>query len=81
MASVTAAVKGFARHLARIRYRLLLINLIVAAVPLIGIAFARMHEEQQLELLEQDMIHQAQLMRSVVLASDAPLASHERTLA
>ncbi len=81
MASVTGAVKGFARHLARIRYRLLLINLIVAAVPLIGIAFARMHEEQQLDLLEQDMIHQAQLMRSVVLASDAPLASHERTLA
>ncbi len=81
MASAIGVVKRIARHVARIRYRLLLINLIVAAVPLIGIAFARMHEEQLLASLEQDMIHQAQLMRSIVLASDAPLASHERTLA
>src|SRR4051812_20234361 len=74
-------VRRLLRHGARIRYRLLLINLIVAAVPLIGIAFARMHEEQQLGLLEQDMIHQAQLVRAIVLASDGNLADHERMLA
>lgn len=81
MAWATEQAKRFVRHVARIRYRLLLINLIVAAVPLIGIAFARMHEEQQLGLLEQDMIHQAQLVRATVLASDLPLASHEPVLA
>jgi two-component system sensor histidine kinase ChvG len=35
-----------ARHLARIRYRLLLVNVIVVAVPLVGVAFARLHERQ-----------------------------------
>ncbi|MBA2544691.1 MAG: HAMP domain-containing protein, partial [Deltaproteobacteria bacterium] len=76
-----SAIGRLARQVARIRYRLLLVNLIVAAVPLVGITFARMHEEQLLESLEQDMIHQAQLMRAVVLSRDIPLASHERTLA
>ena len=73
-------IRKLIRHGARIRYRLLLINLLVAAVPLIGIAFARMHEEQQLGLLEQDMIHQAQLVRAIVLASDGTLADHEAML-
>ena len=40
MASVIAAARarlvGWVRHLARIRYRLLLINVIVAAVPVFG---------------------------------------------
>ena len=53
------------RHLARIRYRLLLINVIVAAVPIVGIVFARMHESQLLAALEADMIHQAQLVRTL----------------
>src|SRR5258706_3222123 len=81
MASAIAAVKRLLRHAARIRYRLLLINLIVAAVPLLGIAFARMHEQQLLGELEADMIHQAELVRAVTLSSDAPLATHEKLLA
>ena len=55
MASVIAAVRarlaGWVRHLARIRYRLLLINVIVAAVPVFGMAFAEMHERQLLAAL------------------------------
>jgi two-component system sensor histidine kinase ChvG len=54
-----------ASGLARIRYRLLLINVIVAAVPIVGIVFARMHEQQLLGALESDMIHQAQLVRTL----------------
>lgn len=65
MASVIAAARRGLRHLARIRYRLLLINLIVCAVPLVGISFAKMHEEQLLGALEGDMIHQAQLVRAL----------------
>src|SRR5438105_3796083 len=72
MASVIAAAKrglrGCVTQLARIRYRLLLINLIVCAVPLVGISFAKMHEEQLLGALESDMIHQAQLVRAFGVA-------------
>ena len=81
MASAIAAVKRVARHLARIRYRLLLINLIVAAVPIVGISFANMHERQLLAALEQDMIHQAQLVRAGILTDPArALESHQSTL-
>ncbi len=79
-------------HLARIRYRLLLVNVVVVAVPLVGIAFAQMHERQLLAALERDMIHQAQLVRALVtddpadgprLADRAPAlaaaARHTRT--
>ena len=75
MASATAAVEPSrpparwrrARvHLARIRYRLLLVNLIVVAVPLGGIAFARLHERQLLNALERDMIDQAALVRAML---------------
>lgn len=59
------------RHLARIRYRLLLINVIVAAVPVVGIAFATMHERQLLAALEHDMVHQAQLVRALILSEPA----------
>jgi len=69
-------------QLARIRYRLLLVNVIVAAVPLVGISFAELHETQLLGALEDDMIHQAELVRAVVLAAaDPPLASFEPMLA
>ncbi len=79
--SAIAVVKRFARHLARIRYRLLLINLIVAAVPIVGISFANMHERQLLAALEQDMIHQAQLVRAAVTTDGArTLASHQAPL-
>jgi len=78
MASVIAAVSARARWLlrvvARIKYRLLLINVLVAAVPLVGIAFAHLHEQQLLAALEADMIHQAELVRALVLTEAAPLA-------
>ncbi len=81
MASAIAVVKRFARHLARIRYRLLLINVIVAAVPIVGISFANMHERQLLAALEQDMIHQAQLVRAQISTDPArALESHQSTL-
>lgn len=79
--SAIAAVRRFLRHVARIRYRLLLVNLIAAAVPIVGISFAEMHEQQLLGGLEGDMIHQAQLVRAVVLDSTLPLPSRERSLA
>jgi two-component system sensor histidine kinase ChvG len=69
MAWATAAANGIGRflwHLARIRYRLLLVNVIVAAVPLVGMTFARMHETQLLAGLEQDMINQGHLVRELV---------------
>src|SRR5215467_11486506 len=76
------AVRRLAGHLARIRYRLLLINAIVVAVPLVGISFARMHESQLLAALEADMVHQAELVRALVLAEpDRPLAALEPVLA
>lgn len=65
--------RGAAVHLARIRYRLLLVNVIVVAVPLIGVGFARMHERQLLAAQERDMIHQAALVRALVTADpDGP---------
>ncbi|HVK82482.1 MAG TPA: ATP-binding protein [Kofleriaceae bacterium] len=65
---------GRAVHrLARIRYRLLLINLLVVMVPLVGIGFAGLHERQLLAALERDMIHQAELVRALITAGDRPL--------
>ena len=88
MASATVAASAVGRmlrrliaHLARIRYRLLLVNVIVAAVPLVGISFAEMHETQLLGALESDMIHQGELVRAMVLAEPArPLAEFEAML-
>jgi two-component system sensor histidine kinase ChvG len=81
MASVIAAARRLARHLARIRYRLLLVNALVAVVPVAGIAFAEMHEVQLLAALEKDMIHQAQLVRALVLAEPGvPLRQREPML-
>ncbi|MDX2091985.1 MAG: histidine kinase dimerization/phospho-acceptor domain-containing protein [Kofleriaceae bacterium] len=61
------------RRLARIRYRLLLINLLVVAVPLVGVGFAGMHERQLLAALETDMIHQAELVRATIAVDTRPL--------
>ena len=75
------ALRRAATHLARIRYRILLINAIVAAVPLVGISFAEMHESQLLAAAEADMIHQAELVRAMVLAApDRPLPELEPVL-
>ncbi|MGH2900774.1 MAG: hypothetical protein ACRDMZ_19010, partial [Solirubrobacteraceae bacterium] len=83
-AAASATGRALARaiaHLARIRYRLLLVNALVAAVPLVGISFAEMHETQLLGALESDMIHQAELVRAMVLADPyRPLASFEPIL-
>lgn len=81
MGSATAACEGAhaasrppsrwrraAARLARIRYRLLLVNVIVVAVPLVGVGFARLHERQLLAALERDMIHQAVLVRAMLAA-------------
>jgi two-component system, OmpR family, sensor histidine kinase ChvG len=51
-----------------IRYRLLLLNVMIVAVPLIGISFARFHEREVLRAMEDDMIHQAQLLRAALVA-------------
>jgi two-component system sensor histidine kinase ChvG len=81
MASAIAALKRALRHGARIRYRLLLVNVIVAIVPLAGIVFAEMHESQLLAGLERDMIHQAQLVRAMAIADPAvPLEKREHML-
>jgi two-component system sensor histidine kinase ChvG len=76
------AVANALRHLARIRYRLLLVNAIVAVVPIVGIAFAEMHETQLLANLESNMTSQASLVRAAVLASPPRRAvTHEAMLA
>jgi two-component system, OmpR family, sensor histidine kinase ChvG len=54
-------------ELFRIRYRLLLINVLIVAVPLLGVGFARFYEREMLRGLEDDMIHQGQLLREVLL--------------
>ncbi|MEM9488455.1 MAG: ATP-binding protein, partial [Myxococcota bacterium] len=59
-------------ELFRIRYRLLLINALVVAVPIVGIGFARTFEREMLASLEADMIHQGQLVREMILAGREP---------
>ncbi|HET7501395.1 MAG TPA: ATP-binding protein [Kofleriaceae bacterium] len=81
IARASAALRRLIAHGARIRYRLLLVNAIVAAVPLVGISFAEMHETQLLGALEADMIHQGELVRAIVLADpDRPLEAFEPVL-
>lgn len=76
-------------ELYRIRTRLLLANLLLVAIPIGGLAFARLFEDEALRALETDMIHQGQVLREVVAggppdwSSWQPLleraASHTRT--
>jgi two-component system sensor histidine kinase ChvG len=81
MASAIAAARRALRHGARIRYRLLLVNLIVAIVPVAGLVFAEMHEAQLLQGLERDMVHQAQLVRAMIVARpETALADYEPML-
>jgi two-component system sensor histidine kinase ChvG len=63
---------------ARIVYRLLIVNALIVAVPIVGVAFARMHERQLLARLEADMIDQAQLVRAAVVHDPAGLQLHAR---
>jgi two-component system, OmpR family, sensor histidine kinase ChvG len=62
----------------RIRYRLLLVNVLIVTVPLVGIGFARFYEREMLSAQERDMIHQAQLLRQALLADPAGLRLGER---
>jgi two-component system sensor histidine kinase ChvG len=64
-----SAATGWRDEIARIRYRLLSINLLIVSVPLLGLGFARFYEREMLRLLEEDMVHQAVLMREVVLGA------------
>ena len=65
-------------ELYRIRYRLLLVNLLIVSIPLLGIGFARMFEREMLRGLEDDMVHQAQLLREALLADPSGLRLSER---
>ena len=53
---------------ARIRYRLLAVNLFVVLVPAAGSEFARIYEKQLLDALERDMTNQAAVVKAFVEA-------------
>ena len=65
-------------ELLRIRYRLLLVNVLIVSVPIAGIGFARVYEREQLRALEEDMVHQAQVLRQLIL-HDTGLLQATRT--
>lgn len=55
--------------LGRIRFRLLVVNLIVVLVPVAGLEFADIYEQQLLDALERDMRNQSVLARRMVEAN------------
>jgi two-component system sensor histidine kinase ChvG len=61
------------KWLFRIRSRLLLVNALAVAVPIMGIGFARFYEREMLAAVEADMVHQAQLLRAALLADPGGL--------
>lgn len=61
-----------------ITLRLLVVNLLIAAVPIVGIGFARFYEREMLGGLENDMIHQAQVLRQLLLADPLGLRLDQR---
>jgi two-component system sensor histidine kinase ChvG len=63
----------------RLIYRLLVINAIVALVPIAGIQFAHMHERQLLAALEADMVHEAELVRATHPNAAALVAAERET--
>jgi len=70
----------------RIRYRLLVVNLLALFIPAIGLEFARIHERELLDALERDMSNQAVLVRTFIesdLREGRPIdeESHGRILA
>jgi two-component system sensor histidine kinase ChvG len=62
----------------KIRTRLLLVNVMIAAVPLLGVGFARFYEREILSSLEQDMVNQAQILRHLLASDSAGLRLAER---
>ena len=73
------------RAAGRIRYRLLVVNVLVLLVPVAALEFARVYERQLLEALERDMKNQATLVRVTVEANlargEAPGQATEKVLA
>jgi two-component system sensor histidine kinase ChvG len=59
------------RRFGRIRTRLLIVNLVVAVVPIAGLEFARLYERQLLDALERDMRNQALLVKTSLEAGFA----------
>ncbi|MCC6749469.1 MAG: HAMP domain-containing histidine kinase [Deltaproteobacteria bacterium] len=55
-----------ARQAVRLRTRLLLVNLLVVLIPAVGLEWARTYEREGLRALETDMLHQAQLLRTLL---------------
>lgn len=73
-----ALVSRLLDELASIRVRLLVVNLLVVAVPIAGIGFARFYEREMLRSLEDDMVNQAHVLRSALLADAAGLRIEAR---
>ncbi len=71
----------FADWLFSIRFRLLLVNVLIVAVPLVGVGFARLYEREMLRSLEDDMVHQAEVIRQLLAADPAGLRLADRSSA
>lgn len=63
---IGAAAGRIWRQLVRIRTRLLVINLVAVLVPVVGIEWARSYERESLRALEHDMLHQVQVIRTIL---------------
>ena len=64
-------VSRLLEELASIRVRLLIVNLLVVAVPIAGLGFARFYERDMLRSLDDDLVNQAPVLRSALLAAAA----------
>src|SRR4051812_35537244 len=63
----------------QIRFRFLAVHVLLVAVPLGGVRFARFHEREMMRSLEEDMIHQGAVLRQTMLADPSGLRLNERT--
>lgn len=61
-----------------IRGRFLVVHLLLIAVPVAGVAFARFYEREMLTQLESDMIHQGRVIAAALLADASGLRLEER---
>jgi two-component system sensor histidine kinase ChvG len=75
---VSSAGRRLLDWLFSIRARLLVVNLLIVAVPLLGVGFARFYEREMLRSLEHDMIHQAEVLRHALAADAGGLRLGER---
>ncbi|MEW5851577.1 MAG: ATP-binding protein [Myxococcota bacterium] len=63
----------------RIWVRFLAVHLLLVAVPVAGISFARFYEREMLRAQEQDMVHQAEVLRQMLLSDETGLRLPERS--